>query len=164
MQIDKHLEWEEPILYDLRTLVQSKVSLNMPSSYCHMTLSVKCIVVSLNRNSATAVQFGAMWGMGRLSCRCCKNRAARIVTNSSYDSSASALIEVLNRLSAANMTQIETAFMDYKSIIGLAPDKMSEICTKKSEVKKESSFKAFEDALKLSILLLLYYLFIIVIS
>ena len=35
------------ILYDLRSLVQLD-SLNMPSSYCHRTLFVKCIMVSLN--------------------------------------------------------------------------------------------------------------------
>ena len=48
-------------LYDLRSLVQLD-SLTMPKSYCHRTLSVKCIVVSLNRTSATAVQSGACGG------------------------------------------------------------------------------------------------------
>ena len=58
------------ILYDLRSLVQLD-SLNMPRSYYHGTLSVKCIVVSLNRTSATAVQSGGH--VGGLGCRCCKN-------------------------------------------------------------------------------------------
>ena len=39
-------------------------SLNMPRSYGHRTLSVKCIVVSLNRNSATAIQSGGHVGGG----------------------------------------------------------------------------------------------------
>ena len=59
------------IFYDLRSLVQLD-SINMPRSYCHKTLSVKCIVVSLNRTSATAVQSGGGSG-GGLGCRCCKN-------------------------------------------------------------------------------------------
>ena len=44
-------------LYDLRSLVQSD-SLNMARCYLQWTLSVKCIVVSLNHTSATAVRSG----------------------------------------------------------------------------------------------------------
>ena len=69
----------------------------MQRSYCHRTLSVKCIVVSLNRTSATAVQSGGLVGGTRSQgLQKLQNRAARIVTNSSYDSSASALIKTLN--------------------------------------------------------------------
>ena len=64
VQIDRHLPWDEHIHF-----VRSKVS--RARSYCHRTLSVKCIVVSLNRTSATAVQSGRQ--MGGLGCRCCKN-------------------------------------------------------------------------------------------
>ena len=68
----------------------------MPRRYCHRTLSVKCIVVSLNRTSATAVQSGGHVGGGtKLQVlQKLQNRAARIVTNSSSDSSASALIKL----------------------------------------------------------------------
>ena len=45
-----------------------------------------------------------------------QNRAARIVTNSSYDSSASALIITLNWPTVADMIQVETACMVYKSL------------------------------------------------
>ena len=38
-----------------------------------------------------------------------QNRAARIVTNSSYDSSASALIKTLNWPTVADMIKVETA-------------------------------------------------------
>ena len=44
-----------------------------------------------------------------------QNRAARIVTNSSYDSSsASALIKTLNWPTVADMIKAETACMVYK--------------------------------------------------
>ena len=59
-----------------------------------------------------------------------ENRAARIVTNSSYDSSASALRKILNWPTVADMIQVETACMVYKSINGLAPDYLSQIFTK----------------------------------
>ena len=51
-----------------------------------------------------------------------QNRAARIVTNSSYDSSASALIKTLNWPKVADMINVETTCMVYKSINDLAPD------------------------------------------
>ena len=44
-----------------------------------------------------------------------QNRASRIVTNSSYDSSASALIKTLNWPTVADMIKVETACMVYKS-------------------------------------------------
>ena len=55
-----------------------------------------------------------------------ENRAARIVTDSSYDSSASALIQTLNWLT--DMIQVETACMVHRSINDLAPDSSSFIC------------------------------------
>ena len=61
-----------------------------------------------------------------------KTCAARIVTNSSYDSSASALIKTLNWPTVADMIKVETACMVYKSINDPAPDYLSEIFTKNS--------------------------------
>ena len=40
--------------------------LNVSRSYCHRPLSVNCIVVSLNHNSATAVQSGGHVGVGQV--------------------------------------------------------------------------------------------------
>ena len=118
-----------------------------------------------------------------------QNRAARIVINSSYDSSASALIKTLKRHTVADIIKVETACMVYKSVNDLAPNYLSEMFTKNSacgrknlrntptdlqvllmktcncqrafsyrgagvwnhldlEVKRESSFKAFKDAVK----------------
>ena len=65
------------------------------------------------------------------------NRAARIVTNSRYDFSASALIKTLNWPTVADMIQVETTCMVYKSINELAPDYLSEIFTKKSACSRE---------------------------
>ena len=55
------------------------------------------------------------------------NCAARIVTNSSYDSSASALIKILNWPIVVDMIKIEIGCIVYKSISDLAPDYLSEI-------------------------------------
>ena len=51
-----------------------------------------------------------------------ENRAARIVTNSGYDSSASALMKILKWPKVADMIKMETACMVYKSINDLAQD------------------------------------------
>ena len=56
-----------------------------------------------------------------------QNRAARIMTNCSYDSSVSDLIKTLNWPTIADMLQVETACMVYKSINELAPDYLSQI-------------------------------------
>ena len=66
-----------------------------------------------------------------------QNRAARIVTNSSYDSS-SALIKTLNWSTVADMIKVETACMVYKSINDLAPDYLSEIFTKNSACSRKN--------------------------
>ena len=111
----------------------------MPRSYCQRTLFVNCIVVTLNRNSATAVQSrGACEGTKLQVLQKLQKRAARIVTNGSYDSSASALIEILNWPTVADMIKVETASMVYKSIIDLAPDYLSEIFTKNSASSRKN--------------------------
>ena len=67
-----------------------------------------------------------------------QNRAARIVTNSSYDSSASALIKTLNWPTVADMIKVETACMVYKSINDLAPDYLSEMFTNNSAYSRKN--------------------------
>ena len=67
-----------------------------------------------------------------------QNCAARIVTNSSYDSSTSALIKTLNWPTAADMIQVEKACMVYKSINELAPDYLSQNFKKKSACSREN--------------------------
>ena len=66
-------------------------------------------MVSLNRTSATAVQSGGMWGTRLQVLQKLQNRAARIVTNSSYDSSASALIKTLNEGSYSASRELSVA-------------------------------------------------------
>ena len=50
-----------------------------------------------------------------------QNRAARIVSNSSYDTIATLLIKNLKWLTATDMIKSETATVTYKAITGLAP-------------------------------------------
>ena len=60
------------------------------------------------------------------------------MTNSSYDSSASALIKTLNWPTVADMIKVETACMVYKSINDLAPDYLSEMFTKNSAYSRKN--------------------------
>ena len=62
-----------------------------------------------------------------------QNRAARIVTNSSYDASSLPLIQSLEWLTIKEMIAFETATTVYKSFHGLAPDYMQPMFTKFSE-------------------------------
>ncbi|CAH3028400.1 unnamed protein product, partial [Porites evermanni] len=59
-----------------------------------------------------------------------QNRAARILTFSSYDTSADPLLEQLNWKRLDTQRQIQVATMVYKSIHGLAPDYLGSLFTK----------------------------------
>ncbi len=61
-----------------------------------------------------------------------QNRAARIVTNSSYDVSASNLIKELNWPTVTEMIKCETATITYKALSGLAPGYLSNLFKKNS--------------------------------
>ena len=61
-----------------------------------------------------------------------QNRAARIVTNSTYDAPANALMQKLKRPNVAEIIKQETATIVYKSLIGLAPTYLSNIFSKNS--------------------------------
>ena len=133
VQIDRHLAWDEHIHF-IRYKVSRAIGflkyakkLLPQDTLCKMYLGI----VEPHLRYCCSV-----WGhVGGLGCRGCKklqNRAARIVTNSSYDSSASALIKTLNWPTVADMIKVETAYMIYKSINDLVPDYLSEIFTKKS--------------------------------
>ena len=60
-----------------------------------------------------------------------RNRAARVVTNSSYDAPADALIQRLKWSNIAEIIKRETAMIVYKSLNGLAPTYLSKIFSKK---------------------------------
>ena len=133
MQIDKHLAWDEHIRF-----VRSKVSraigflkyakkLLPQDTLCKM---YRGIVEPQLRYCCSV--WGACGGTKLQVLQKLQNRAARIVTNSSYDSSASALIQTLNWPTVADMIHVETACMVYKSINDLAPEYLSEIFTKNS--------------------------------
>ena len=67
-----------------------------------------------------------------------QNRAARIVTNSSYDASSLPLIGSLGWLTIKEMIEFETATTVYKSLHGLAPEYMQLMFTKFSEYNSQS--------------------------
>ena len=59
-----------------------------------------------------------------------RNRAARILTFSSYDTSAYALLEQLNWKRLDTQRQIQVATMVYKSMHSLTPDHLGSLFTK----------------------------------
>ena len=61
-----------------------------------------------------------------------QNRAARIVTDSSYDASTAILIKKLKWPTVHDMIKQETATIVFKSISGLAPTYLSTLFTRNS--------------------------------
>ena len=62
-----------------------------------------------------------------------QNRAARIVSNSRYDTSATLLIKNLKWLTVTDMIKSETATMTYKAITGLTPSYLANLFTKTTD-------------------------------
>ena len=62
-----------------------------------------------------------------------QNRAARIITNSSYDAPAEALITELKWPTVRDMIRCETATTVYKSVNSLAPDYLSQLFVRNSD-------------------------------
>ena len=62
-----------------------------------------------------------------------QNRAARIITNSSFDASSKPLIQKLGSKTANDMIKHESRTMVYKSINNKAPPYMSEMLTRNSQ-------------------------------
>ena len=67
-----------------------------------------------------------------------QNRAARIVTNSTYDASAAPLIQNLGWPTISNLIRKETATLTYKSLNSLAQAYMRKLFTKYSDDSERS--------------------------
>jgi len=63
-----------------------------------------------------------------------QNRAARIVTNSPYDAPAAPLLQSLGWLSIKDLIRKGTAMLTYKLLNSLAPQYLTELFTKCSEL------------------------------
>ena len=63
-----------------------------------------------------------------------QNRAARVLTSSSYDTNADYLFEILGWKNLASQRKIAKAIMVYKSVNGLAPDYLSEMFVDRSNI------------------------------
>ena len=138
VQIDRHLSWDAHIHF-----VRSKVSRAIGFlKYAKKLLPQDTLykmyrgIVEPHLRYCCSV-WGACGGTRLQVLQKLQNRAARIVTNSSYDSSPSPLIKTLNWPTVADMIQVETACMVYKSINELAPGYLSQIFTKKSACSRE---------------------------
>ena len=75
---------------------------------------------------------GMLWEIQIETLQKLQNRAARIVTNSSYDVSAASLIKRLKWPTISDIIQNETATIMYKSTNGLAPEYLSKLFIKNS--------------------------------
>ena len=139
VQIDRHLAWDEHIHF-----VRSKVSRAIGFLKYAKKLLPKDTLSKIYRGIVEphlrycCSVWGACGGTRLQGLQKLQNRAARIVTNSSYGSSASALIKTLNWPTVADMIKVETACMVYKSINDLALDYLSEIFTKNSACSKRN--------------------------
>ena len=97
-----------------------------------MKLFAISIEVSLNHIFVNVAQCGELWGKQASYTAEVTNRAARIVTNSSYDAGADALIEKLNWPTISEIIKRETTTMVYKSLNGLVPMYLSNIFSRNS--------------------------------
>ena len=139
VQIDSELKWREHVTFAIGKISRAMGMLKYAKKYLPLEI-VKNMYISIVephfRNCCS------VWG-------CCgetlldklqklQNRAARIVTNSSYDASSLPLIGSLGWLTIKEMIEFETATTVYKSLHGLAPEYMQSMFMKLSEYSSRS--------------------------
>ena len=139
IQIDSELKWREHVTFAIGKISRAMGMLKYAKKYLPLEI-VKNIYTSIVdphfRNCCS------VWG-------CCgetlldklqklQNRAARIITNSSYDASSLPLIGSLGWLTIKEMIEFETATTIYKSLHGLDPEYMQSMLRKLSEYSSRS--------------------------
>ena len=90
------------------------------------------IEVSLRHIFVTVALCGSCGEIRLLTQQKLQNRAARIVTNNSYDARADILIEKLNWPTISEIIRRETTAMVYKSLNGFVPMYLSDIISRNS--------------------------------
>ena len=133
VQLDQHLVWDEHARYvctkvsgDLGFLKYAKKLLPQEN----LSHIYRGIVEPYFRYCSSV--WGSCGETRLLTLQKLQNRAARIVTNSSYVASADALIEELNWPTISEIIKRETATMVYKSLNGLVPMYLSNIFSRNS--------------------------------
>ena len=133
IQLDQHLVWDEHT-----RLLRAKVSRAIGFlKYAKTILPQETLsqiyrgIVEPHFRYCCSV-WGSCGESRRLTLQKLQNRAARIVTNSSYDAPAGALIQQLKWPNIAEIIKRETATIVYKSLNGLAPTYLSNIFSKNS--------------------------------
>ena len=133
IQLDQHLIWDEHTRF-LRAKVSRAIGF---LKYAKKILPQETLsqiysgVVEPHFRYCCSV-WGSCGESRRLTLQKLQNRAARIVTNSSYDAPADALIQRLNWPDIAEIIKRETATIVYKSLNGLVPTYLSDIFLKNS--------------------------------
>ena len=133
IQLDKHLFWDEHTRF-LRAKVSRAIGF---LKYAKTILPQETLsqiyrgIVEPHFRYCCSV-WGSCGESRRLTLQKLQNRAARIVTNSSYDAPADDLIQQLKWPNIAEIIKRETATIVYKSLNGLAPTYLSNIFSKNS--------------------------------
>ena len=134
IQLDKHLVWD-----DHTKAIRSKISRSLGFLKYAKKLLPKHTLSQMYRGVVEPhfCYCCSVWGNcgdSRLSMlQNLQNRAARTVTNSSYDAPAANLIEELKWPTVHDMIKQETATIVCKSISGLAPTYLSILFTRNSK-------------------------------
>ena len=122
VQLDQQLVWDEHVRY-----VCTKVSRALGFLKYAKKLILQETLSHIYRGIVEpyARYCSSMWGscgeIRLLTLQQLQNRAARIVTNSSHDARADALIEKLNLPAISEIIKRERTTMVYKSLNGLVP-------------------------------------------
>ena len=134
VQVDQYLVWDEQI-----KSVQAKVSRSLGFLKYAKKFLPKTVLCKLYRGIVEP-HFRyccSVWGscaeFRLVKLQKLQNRAARIITNSSYDAPAEALITELKWPTVRDMIRSETATTVYKSVNSLAPDYLSHLFVRNSE-------------------------------
>ena len=139
LQIDSELKWREHVTFAIGKISRAMGMLKYATKYLPLEI-VKNLYTSIDephfRNCCSVRGCCGETLLDKL--QKLQNRAARIVTNSSYDASSLPLIGSLGWLTIIEMIEFETATTVYKSLHGLAPEYMQSMFMKLSEYSSRS--------------------------
>ena len=115
-------------IFEFKTFMIAKLNLGLTSS----TAIVAVFPILTHRHGLKV--FSLVWGnCGKTSSNKLQklpNRAARVITSSSYDVDVDSLFRNLSWKELHSQRQIQKAFMVFKSLNGLVPEYLTSICIK----------------------------------
>ena len=136
VQVDQYMNWENHINHVIKKISRALRMIRLAKNFLPLTTLQTLYKGIVEPYFRFCCPFWGSCGVTALSkLQALQNRAARIVTDSSYKTSAFPILEKLGWLTVNDLIETETLKMVYKSKNQLAPEYLSSMFVKLSEFR-----------------------------